>query len=99
MPAGSATQEPGAQDNRLILNSNEVGFEPVAELEDGVQYRLTILATQNGAGDFTVEKVESAEPATGDEGESDMGEMGSMGMAKDEYPNPAVAGMMSKKMG
>ena len=104
MPAGSATQEPGAQDNRFLCNPNDPDFEPVKELEDGKQYRLTILATQSSAGEFTVEKVEAAEPATegGETGEGAMpeeGETGAMGRASEEYPNPAVAGLVAGTKG
>jgi hypothetical protein len=96
MPAGSATQEPGAGDNRFTCNPNDPAFEPMKELEDGKQYRICMLATQSSAGELVVDSVESAEPpGEGDMEGEDMGEeTGAMGRAKDKYPNPAVAKMV-----
>lgn len=99
MPAGSATQEPGAQDNRFVCNPNDPNFEPMKELEDGKQYRICMLATQSSAGELVVDSVESAEPPGEgeDEGmmEDDTEETGAMGRAKGGYPNPAVAKMVA----
>ena len=91
---GSATEEPGAQDNQFMCNPNEAGFEPVTELEDGKRYRITMIASQGGPGNFTVEKVESAEPVSED-GEAAPAESaeGEAPEDKEEYDNPAVAAL------
>lgn len=98
-PAGAATQEPAAQDNRLTINPNDPEFEVAKEWEDGKQYRITALVTQASPGEFTVDAIESGEPADRGAGMEDMGEdMGDMeGGKKGKYPNPAVQGLTEEE--
>lgn len=99
-PAGAPTQEPAAQDNRLTFNPNDPEFEVAKEWEDGKQYRITALVTQASPGEFTVDAIESGEPATAPGGEMmDEGEMGEMGKDKGKYPNPAVQGLTEEEEG
>ena len=90
-PAGGASDETAAQDNRLTFNPNDPEFEATKDWEDGKQYRMTVLATQASPGEFTVDAIESGKPAAP---EDEMSGEGEAAESKAEYPNPAVQGLV-----
>jgi len=91
--------DPGAVDNRLSLDPNNVDWaDEIADWEDGSEYTLTIKVTQISPGEFEVNEVtpeaESESEDTAPEEEEEPMMKGKTG----GKVNKAVRNMMSESM-
>ena len=88
--------EAGGTDNRMYWDPSQ--FEPMAELEDGKEYNVTLRLRQTSAGEGQIISVAKVAPAD-EEAETpseDAPEMGAEeGGGDGGYDNPAVAKLMA----
>ena len=85
--------EPGAVDNRISINVNDVIFNPeVKDWKDGERYKLSDLGNvelmQIAPGEFEIVKSDEAEPTEEVSPAAETEE-------KPGYDNPAIAKMMA----
>ncbi len=85
--------EPGAVDNRLSLIPKEFGVE---DWEDGKTYDISLKVRQISPGEFEVVERTDTEVEEPEESMTEGNPGDSEAMAED-YPNPAVRRMISKR--